>query len=154
MENISPFKPLSDAISAPIVDAYKAGGLGLTLVFVGTLLLLSTLLFGGSITAYVIGILGALIILTVLYLFYFQSIKPLKDLNDRVKKNQETINTVQQAAIQMTDLAYNLQSLAFKNADEVASFIMILRFRTKDDQLVRCKHSHGKEDPQAVQCRI
>lgn len=123
MKSTSAIKPLSEAISGPIIKAYRAGGFGLVFVFIGTLLLLVALFFGGGLIGDVIGILGCLMILTVLYLFYFQSIKPLKDINERIQRNQELIDTVQETAIQMTDLAYDLQALAFKHADEVAHLI-------------------------------
>ena len=46
MQKTTYIKPLSDAIASPIMKAYKAGGFGLVLIFVGTLLLLATMFFG------------------------------------------------------------------------------------------------------------
>lgn len=125
-------KNLSEAISAPIIDSYKAGGLGLVFAFLGTLLLLIALFSGKGVYGYIFGILGSLMILAVLCLFYFRDIKKLKDINDSIEKNKELIDNVQEAAIQMTDLAYGLQSLAFKHANEIASMLTLIRQKLKE----------------------
>lgn len=132
MNKAPDIKPLSEALSDPIVKAYSVGGYGLVFVFAGTLLLLIALFFGQGIFHYFVGVLGALMILAVLALFYFQDIKKLVDVNRNIRRNEELINTVQETAIQMTDLAYTLQSLAFKNADELATVLTQLRTNIKD----------------------
>lgn len=75
-------KRLSEAISAPIIDSYKAGGLGLVFAFLGTLLLIIALFSEKGVYGYICGILGSLMILAVLYLFYFRDIKKLKNINE------------------------------------------------------------------------
>jgi len=132
MNKVPDIKPLSEALSEPLVKAYKVGGYGLVFVFAGTMLLLVALFFGEGILRYFVGVLGALMILAVLGLFYFQDIKKLVDANKNIQKNQELIDTVQETAIQMTDLAYTLQALAFKNADEIATVLTQVRSRVKD----------------------
>lgn len=128
---VSEVKPLSDALSEPLVKAYKAGGYGLVFIFSGTILLLIALFSGEGILRYLVGIIGALMILAVLALFYFQDIKKLVDVNKNISKNEELINTVQETAIYMTDLAYTLQALAFKNADELATTLTEVRTTVK-----------------------
>lgn len=132
MNKVPDIKPLSEALSEPLVKAYKVGGYGLVFVFAGTMLLLVALFFGEGILRYFVGVLGALMILAVLGLFYFQDIKKLVDVNENIQKNQELIDTVQETAIQVTDLAYTLQALAFKNADEIATVLTQVRSRVKD----------------------
>jgi hypothetical protein len=132
MNKVPDIKPLSEALSEPLVKAYKVGGYGLVFVFAGTMLLLVALFFGEGILRYFVGVLGASMILAVLGLFYFQDIKKLVDANKNIQKNQELIDTVQETAIQMTDLAYTLQALAFKNADEIATVLTQVRSRVKD----------------------
>lgn len=127
MINTTDVKPLSEAISDPILKAYKAGGYGLVFVFTGTLMLLVTLFVERGIFSFILAVLGTIMILAVLYLFYFQDIKKLKDLHTSMQQNQELIDTVQATAIQMTDLAYDLQALSFKYADEVAEIITLIR---------------------------
>lgn len=124
--------PNIQALSAPIVKAYKAGGYGLVFVFVGTMLLLLALFFGKGALGYVVGVVGAFMILAVLGLFYIQDIKKLRDVNNTIRRNQEPIDTVQETAIQMTDLAYTLQALAFKNAEEIAVAVTQVRKTVKD----------------------
>lgn len=129
MSNETYIKPLSDAIASPIMKAYRAGGFGLVLIFVGTLLLLATMFFGQGLPRYIVAIVGTLMIFSVLILFYFQDIKKLKQASKSIDLNAELVDTIQQTAIEMTDLASHLQSLAFKHAEEVASLINQLRER-------------------------
>lgn len=127
MHDISQIKPLSEAITAPLSGLYKAGGLALVLIFIGTLLLLVALFFGQGITTYLVGVPGALIIFMVLLRFYLRDIKKLHEVHRSIQKNGELIDTIQKTAIEMTDLASNLQALAFKHAEEVAELISAYR---------------------------
>jgi hypothetical protein len=129
MNRESSVKPLSDAIATPILKAYKAGGFGLVFVFVGTLLLLVALFFGEGLPRYIAAAVGTLMIFFVLVLFYFQDIKKLQQASVTINRNAELVDTIQQTAIEMTDLASHLQSLAFKHADEVAVLITQIRER-------------------------
>jgi uncharacterized membrane protein YcjF (UPF0283 family) len=127
-KNTSEIIPLSDAISSPIIKAYKAGGLGLTFIFIGTFLLLAALFFHqGSWISYLSATLGTLMILAVLYLFYIKDIRQLQELSQKINRNKELIDTIQKAAIEMTDLSYELQALAFKYSNEVASELSQIR---------------------------
>lgn len=120
-------KPLSQAISDPLIKTYKAGGLVLSIAFLGTFLLLAPMFLGKSIQGYIAGSLGGLMLFAVLFFFYFHDIKKLKDVHDKIKDNKELIDTVQKSAIRMTDLSYELQALAFKHADAISSLIALLR---------------------------
>ncbi len=114
-------KKLSDSISTPIVRAYKAGGYGLTFLTVGSLFLLIAAIFNlDNWPRYLLAGVGILLIFPVLILFYFKDIKKLSELNKNIKSNKDMIDTVQNTAIEMTELANNLQALAFKYANEVA----------------------------------
>ena len=125
-------KPLSQAISDPLIKTYKAGGLVLSIAFIGTFLLLAPMFLGKSIHGYIAGSLGGLMLFAVLFFFYFHDIKKLKDVHDKIKDNKELIDTVQESAIRMTDLSYELQALAFKHADEIASLIALLRNNVRE----------------------
>ena len=116
-------KPLAEALSGPIIKAHKVGGLGLVLVFVGTLLLTIAVVVPRSIPTYIAALVGALIILIVLIRFYFLDIKKLQEASRTIKDNEELLNAVQASAIQMTELSSHLQSLAFKHADLVAPIL-------------------------------
>jgi len=113
-------KPLAEALSTRIIKAHKAGGLGLVLVFVGTLLLTVAVIAPRSMKTYIAAFLGALIIIIILIRFYFLDIKKLQEASRTIKDNEELLNAVQAAAIQMTELSSHLQALAFKHADLVA----------------------------------
>ena len=73
-------------------------------------------------------------IFLVLILFYFQDIKKLKQDSDSIDRNAELVDTIQQTAIEMTDLASHFQALAFKHANEVALLITQLRERLSQMQ--------------------
>jgi len=134
MNEVSTIKPLSNAIAIPIVRAYRAGGFGLVFVFVGTLLLLTAMFVGKGPTGYIVATVGTIMIIFVLILFYLQDIKKLQQAGDNIKRNSELVDTIQNTAIKMTDLASHLQSLAFKHAEEVAILIAQLRERLSQIQ--------------------
>src|SRR4051812_41719084 len=109
-------KQLSDALSNSIGTLYKLEGFGLVFIFIGTLFLLSALFVGNTITSYIIAALGSLIILVVLYFFYTRDIKSLQKAQMNIQKNKEVIDTFQEAAIQMSDLAYDLHTVTNAHA--------------------------------------
>jgi hypothetical protein len=127
MASHSDVKPLADAIAIPILKAYKAGGLGLVFVFTGTFLLLVALFFGAGVSRYIVAVVGTCMIFLVLVFFYLQDIRKLQQAHERIEYNRDLVNTIQQTAIEMTDLAYTLQALAFKHADEVTLLLDTFR---------------------------
>ncbi len=56
--------------------------------------------------------------------FYFQSIRPLQSAEAQIERNKEIVNTVQESAIQMADLASNLHKLTIMHVGEVTDFIV------------------------------
>jgi hypothetical protein len=124
-------KPLAEVVGAPILKAYKAGGVGLVLVCMGTLLLLAALFWGAGTLRYLLAMVGTCMVLFVLVLFYFQDIHKLKQASESIESNCDLVNAVQQTAIEMTDLAYSLQSLAVRQADEVTFLINTFRERLR-----------------------
>jgi hypothetical protein len=124
-------KPLAEVIGAPIFKAYKAGGVGLVLVCMGTLLLLAALFWGAGTLRYLLATVGTCLVLFVLVLFYFQDIHKLKQASESIESNRDLVDAIQQTAIDMTDLAYSLQSLAVRQADEVTFLINTFRERLR-----------------------
>jgi hypothetical protein len=123
---VSDVKPISDAISGPVIKAYTAGGYGLVTVMVGVILLLvGGLLHSGP--GYAIAAIGTAMIFAFLYFFYVHDVKRLRDVSRQITDNKELIDTVQLMAIEMTDLAHDLQALAFKHADDVAHVLTQVR---------------------------
>jgi hypothetical protein len=127
MSNVSssniPIKLLSEALSEPIVNTYKAGGLGLALLLIGTLLTLVAFFFGPSLFGYAILFVGVFLILVLVFLLYLQGIRPLQHGEAQIKKNEEIVNTVQTSAMDMVDLAGDLNRLTFAHVGDVAAFI-------------------------------
>jgi hypothetical protein len=114
---------LSQILAAAISNVYKLGGLALTFVFAGTLLLLVAVILGTGLMSYVIAAVGASLILAVVALFYQRDIGRLRDARHAVLENAELIDSVQRTAVNMTEFASNLQALAFRYADSIAQLI-------------------------------
>jgi hypothetical protein len=102
----TPRVKLSDAIGAPIVSAYKAGGLGLAFLTLGASLLLAAFRWNdkGVFTYFILGV-GTLLIFSTLTLFYFKDLKKLMNAHKGIQQNAELIDTIQQTALEMTELA-------------------------------------------------
>jgi len=117
-------KPLSEAIFEPLNRAYKAGGFGLAILSLGALLMLLAyfwkeegpfrLLFLFS---------GLLMVMLPAGFFYLKDIRPLLRAQNSVEQNKELIDSVQRTAIELTELASDLQSLAFKHAKDIGDLV-------------------------------
>jgi hypothetical protein len=120
----TPKVKLSDAIGAPIVSAYKAGGLGLAFLTLGASLLLAAFRWNdkGLFTYFILGV-GTLLIFSTLTLFYFKDLKKLMNAHKGIQQNAELIDTIQKTALEMTELADSLQALVFKHAVQVKQAI-------------------------------
>jgi len=120
----TPKVKLSDAFGAPIVSAYKAGGFGLAFLVLGASLLLAAFRWNdrGIFTYLILGV-GILLITSTLTLFYFKDLKKLMNAHKAIKRNAELIDTIQQTALEMTELADSLQALVFKHAVQVRQTI-------------------------------
>lgn len=132
MKESSVIRPLSEAVSVGISRVYRLGGLALTFVFAGTVLMIVGVILGTGPVSYIIAGVGATLIFAVVALFYQQDIKRLSEARRAVNTNAELIDAVQQTAIRMTDLASSLQSLAFKHADQIAALITSQRERVQE----------------------
>ena len=137
MSKLADIKPLSDAISTPITQAYKAGGLALTLLTLGAILMLIAFFSSNrEALTYVIFGVGAVLIFATLAFFYFKDMRKLVRAQTSVQKNKELLDTIQRTAIEMTELAFTLQSLTFKHADQVSLAIQFVRPKLKDLPLI------------------
>jgi hypothetical protein len=132
MKESSAVRPLSEALSEGITKVYTLGGLALTFVFAGTLLLIIGVIIGTGPVSYLIAGVGATLILVVVALFYQRDIKRLRDARRAVDTNAELIDAVQETAVNMTELAFHLQALAFKYADQIAVLITSQRERVRE----------------------
>lgn len=132
MNEESILRPLSEAVAEGISKVYRRGGLALTFVFAGTLLLIVAVMLRSGPVAYLIAGVGATLIVAVVVLFYQQDIRRLRDARGAVKTNAEMIDAVQQTALNMTQFALHLQALAFKYADEIATLITSQRERVEE----------------------
>jgi hypothetical protein len=123
-----PLKPLSDAIFGPVTKAYKAGGLGLAFLGLGAFLMLAAFLLPDrGPLGYVIVVVGFILIALTCVLFLLKDVLPLFRLRRGIRENRELIDAVQAMALQVTEVASDLQSLAFKHASTVAAVMQQAR---------------------------
>ena len=116
-----PLKPLSEAIFGPVTRAYKAGGFGLAFLALGAFLMLAAFFLpAGGVSGGVVAGTGFMLILLVCLLFLMKDVLPLFRAQRRIRENRDLIDAVQAIALQMTDVASDLQSLAFKHASDVS----------------------------------
>lgn len=128
MSNVPDFKPLSEAIFEPVNKAYKAGGFGLAFLTSGAFLMLIGFLLSdrGPLTYLLVGT-GFLLIISTCLLFYLKDIRPLMKIQTHIEENTELLDAIQRSALEMTELASDLQALAFKHASQVSAVIQVIR---------------------------
>jgi hypothetical protein len=120
-------KPLSDALAEPLTKAYKVGGFGLAFLVLGAIFLAASAVSPRGPLSYVIAAVGFFLIVVPCYYFYVKSIRPIASKRREVQRSRELIDSVQSAALEMTYAAYELQSLAYKYADDVANLLRVAR---------------------------
>jgi hypothetical protein len=123
-----PLKPLSDAIFDPVTKAYKAGGLGLAFLGLGAFLMLAAFLLPerGPFGYVIVGV-GFMLVALTCVLFLLKDVLPLFRLRRGIRENRELIDAVQTMALQVTEVASDLQALAFKHASVVAAVMQEAR---------------------------
>ena len=119
------FKHVSDGVSAPLLRAYGAGGFGLAFLTLGAILMLTAFFLNqcqGRFATRCSPWARLLTFFTLIYV-YVKELSPLKRAQAAVTENKDMIDTIQQAAIELTYLASDFQSLAFKNASQIAQVL-------------------------------
>ena len=122
------YKRFSDALAEPLLKAYRAGGFGLSLLTLGAILMLTAFFWDkpGPIR-YIVLLTGAAVTFFVLAYVYFKEFPRVKKARASVVANKEMIDAIQQSAIELTGIASDLQSLAFKNADQISKVLTMAR---------------------------
>jgi hypothetical protein len=120
---------LSEAIFAPVNRAYQLGGLGLASLSLGAFMMLAVALAVKQVTvlSVAVAVAGFILVMAPCALLYVKEIRPITRLQRNIHENRELIDTVQRAAIEMTEMASDLQALLFKHADQIASTVHMLR---------------------------
>jgi hypothetical protein len=118
---------LSDALSEPLTKAYRIGGFGLAFLLLGAIFLTASAATPRGLLSYLIAAVGVVLVVVPCYFFYVKEIRPIKAAQTQVSSNAELIDSVQTAALTTTLAAYELQSLAYRYADEVGELLRIAR---------------------------
>lgn len=117
----------SDAISEPLVKAYRLGGFGLAFLVLGAIFLAASVAAPSGSLTYLVASVGFLLIVVPCYFFYVKEIRPLASAQRTVRRESELLDSVQDAALEMTRAAYDLQALALTNAREISAFMQLAR---------------------------
>lgn len=121
MTDPTSFKPLSEAIFEPVNKAYKLGGLALTFLSLGTVLMLvAFLLPRNSGPTWIPLVVGLGLIAGTCVMFYVREVRPLLRAQGSIRENREFIDELQQVTLELTELVSSVQALAFKHAGQVS----------------------------------
>jgi hypothetical protein len=90
-------------------------------------MMLAATFVSASTLSYSLVIAGFILVVLPCYFFYVKEIRPISRVQETVGRNAEMIDAVQETAMSMTELTLELQALAFKHADAVASTIEVVR---------------------------
>lgn len=78
MRELPKLQSLSEAVAAPIEKAYRAGGLGLSMLTLGAILMLTAYFIDRGVVSYVLLGTSAVLIFTVLAYFYMSKMSKLE----------------------------------------------------------------------------
>jgi hypothetical protein len=120
-------RPLSDALSEPLTKAYRVGGFGLAFLVLGAIFLATSAVSSRGALSYLVAAVGLLLVAVPCYFFYVKEIRPIASVQRQVKRNEELLNLIQEAAYKMTLTAYELQLLASRYADDVTAVLRVAR---------------------------
>jgi hypothetical protein len=118
---------LSDALSEPLMKAYRLGGFGLSFLVLGAVFLAGSAAAPRGFLSYVVAGVGLVLVLVPCYFFYVKEIRPVAAARNTVARESELIDSVQATAVEMTLAAHELQSLALANAREIEEFMGFAR---------------------------
>jgi hypothetical protein len=114
----------SDALGEPLIKAYRLGGFGLAFLLLGAFLLASAAAVSGPL-GYVLAGLGLILVVVPCYFFYVKEIRPIARAQRAAKREAEVIDSVQDAALEMTRTADALSWLALTNAREISDLLRL-----------------------------
>lgn len=122
-----PMRPLSASILDPITKAYRVGGLALSMLVLGALLMLMATVVQPQWLTIVLVATGFLLVVVVCCLFFVKELRPLARAQRVTRQKREIIDSIQALSVELTDLALELQALTFKNSQQInAALTMII----------------------------
>jgi hypothetical protein len=127
IEPVAPLQRLSDAMAAPLLKVYRAGGYGLTLLWLGAVFLVGANLVAGTFGKVVLTVVGAAAIAVPGYLFYVKEVRPVGLARQAVEGNRELIDQMQAAALSMSQIGLTMQALIYKHAVSVDALLTTSR---------------------------
>lgn len=125
--NVAVKRPLADALAAPLLGAYRAGGFGLAFLLLGASLLTGAGIAGRGPVTYVLLSMGVLLVLIPCYFFYAKEIRPIDRARQAVASNEELLNELQQAAVSAAQMGLMLQAMVYKHSRDVNTVLSTTR---------------------------
>lgn len=119
-------KSASEAILDPITKAYRTGGLALAMLVLGAFLMFAATLVPQQWLTISLVAIGFVLISVVCCLFFVKELRPLARAQRIARQEGELIDSIQRASIELTDLALELQALAFKNSQQIDAALTAL----------------------------
>ena len=131
----------TDAIGKMLKELYDRGGTKLAVLGLGAVVMLGAFIYGQSAGAsrpfgHVFLFTGFLLIAFALVFTWLQELRPLADAQAKLQSNKDMIDTIQIAAVDLSDLALELQTLAVKHSDDINRVITSIRPQIRNIPLV------------------
>jgi hypothetical protein len=127
LEPQAPMTQLSDAMAAPLVKVYRAGGMGLALLWLGAVLLVTANLTPGVYGKVVLSVVGVSAVAVPAWFFYVKEVRPIGLARAAVTANRELIDRMQSVALSMSQIGLMLQALVYKHASSVDGLLTASR---------------------------
>ena len=121
-------KPLSDAVTDMLTKTFKAGGFALAILGLGALFMLAAFFLDrpNPVRFAVLGVGVSLEFFTIFYV-YIKELRPESEAREPLRRNKDMLDAIQRIGLELTALVGDLQSLAFKNANQVSQVLTPLR---------------------------
>jgi hypothetical protein len=113
-----------------LVEAHKQGGIALAVLLVGTVCMVFAFMLANTantIAAYSLLAVGALCILAVITIIYYLVILPTQRVVEKARQNQDTINSVQEVALQATKINADLTDYVLVHTQTLAQHLDLIK---------------------------
>lgn len=113
---------LSDNLSQPIKNIYRLVNMASALMLIGVITMICANFYKSTVSVYFFSV-SAILTLTCLGFFIYAHMHILQKFNILFQENQESVDTLQNLAIDLTKTASTIQSFSSKNAQQVSDIL-------------------------------
>jgi len=112
----------SDTFASSLTKVYRVGGFALVFIFIGIVAMLVGHFFQSELSIWIFSV-GALLTIACFALFFYVQMRGPVRASQLIRENKETIDAVQEIAIELTRMTSALQSLTFKHIKQVGRIL-------------------------------